>query len=178
MVDARRLAGKVAREFANSNSHVDTAVLGECKRRSERRVDCIATDRGESSATETVCHLRVTIRAKNGHPSAKLAHSNCRTADILTLSEADAVAAMTKTLREITGRPVLIAAIQRISPSSVAGLGQWTRFSETTGVLQKCSATLKATRLSPSLITVSIDAPECRPPEGAPSPPGGGPIYH
>jgi hypothetical protein len=180
MADARRLARKVARQFANSNSHVDTAVLEECKRRGERRVDCLATDRGQSSATETVCRLRVTIRAKNGSPSAKLANSNCRTADILTLSEADALTAMTKTLREITGRPVLIAAIQRLSPSSLTGLGEWTRFSETAGVLQKCSAFLKATRQSASLITVSIDAPECRPPEGALPPPGkggGGPIY-
>jgi hypothetical protein len=177
MADARRLASKIAREFANSNKRVDTAVLEECKRHGEGRIDCLATVRGTSSATETVCRLQVTVRLKKGRPSAKLAQSNCRTADILSLSEADALAAMTKALREITGRPVLIAAIQRLSPSSLTGLGEWTRFSET-GVLQKCSALLSATRKSPSSITVSIDAPGCNPPEDAlPPPKGGGPIY-
>jgi hypothetical protein len=178
MADARRVARKVAREFARSDDRVTTAVVGECKRRSERHVDCFAVDQGESSTTKTVCHLRVSIRARDGSQGAKLASSQCRTTSLLTLTEADALAAMTETLREVTGRPVQIPAISRISQASFAGLGEWTR-TGSSGGQQKCSAILTATRKSLNLVSASIDLPDCRPPQSGTQPPpkGGGPIY-
>lgn len=176
--DARRAARKVAREFARSDDRVTTATVGDCKRRSERHIDCFAVDQGETSTTKTVCRLRVSVRMKNGSPSAKLASSKCQTTSFLMLSEADALAAMTETLSEITGRPVLIAAISRRSQESFVGIGEWTRTGPTGGG-QKCSAILTATRRSLDLVSVSIDLPECIPPQSVNQQPpkGGGPIY-
>jgi hypothetical protein len=177
MADARRAARKAARDFARSDDRVTTATVGDCKRRAEQRVDCVAIDRGKSSTTETVCRLRVSIRATDGNPSARITSSKCRTTSLLTLTEAEAVAAMTATLSEITGRPVRIPATERLSQVSFSGLGEWTR-TGSNGGLQKCSAFLMATRKSLDLVSVSIDLPECSPPSGTPpGKGGGGPIY-
>lgn len=175
MDDARRIARKVARGFAQSDDRVTTAAVGDCKRRSEQRIDCLAVDQGASSTTKTVCRLRVSIRTKNGSPSAKLTSSQCQATSLLTLTEAEALAAMTATLSEVTGKSVLIPAISRRSQDSFSGIGEWTR-TGATGSAQKCTAILTATRRSLTSVTVSIDLPECRggtqPPKG-----GGGPIY-
>jgi len=177
MADARRLARKVAREFARSDDRVTTAAVEGCRRRSAQHVDCVAVDRGESNTTQTVCRLRVSVRAKNGSPSARIASSACRTTSLLALSEADALAAMTGTLSEVTGRPVLIPAISRKSQSSFTGIGEWTRTGPTGG-MQKCTAILTATRVSLNLVSVSIDLPACNPPQSVNQPPkGGGPVY-
>jgi hypothetical protein len=79
MSTARNLARQVARKFTRRNPKVSVSSLGACRRRGERRIDCLATARGESSSSRTTCRLRIRVTAVDRHPKAALGFSNCRT---------------------------------------------------------------------------------------------------
>lgn len=79
MGTARSLAKQLARKFTRRNPKVSVSSLDACRRRGERRVDCLATARGESSSSRTTCHLRIRVTAVDRHPKAALGFSNCRT---------------------------------------------------------------------------------------------------
>lgn len=79
MGTARSLAKQVARKFTRRNSKVSVSSLKACQRRGERRIDCLATARGESNSSRTTCHLRIRVTAVDRHPKAALGFSNCRT---------------------------------------------------------------------------------------------------
>ncbi|MGB7685159.1 MAG: excalibur calcium-binding domain-containing protein [Solirubrobacterales bacterium] len=160
--DARRAALKVAREFARSYDFVTTAVVGECRRRAHRRIDCFAVDRGESSSTRTVCHLRIAVRASNRHPYAELASSNCQTTSILKLTAARARAELDEMASEIAGKPVAVEALERASASSFHGIAHWTRPGATGGG-EKCTAIMEATLRSPNAIQVFLGFFSCEP---------------
>lgn len=160
--DARRAALKVAREFARSNDFVTTAVVGECRRRAQRRIDCFAVDRGESSTTKTACHLRISVRASNRRPYAELASSQCQTTSLLKLTAARARAALDAMASEIAGKPVAVAAIQRISATSFVGRAEWTRPGATDGS-DNCITFLKAVLLAPDQVMASLDLFTCSP---------------
>jgi hypothetical protein len=76
---ARGLAKQVARKFTGRNPKVRVSRLDACRRRGERRIDCLATARGESARSRTSCRLRIRVTAINRHPKAVLASSSCRT---------------------------------------------------------------------------------------------------
>ncbi len=160
--DARRAASKVAREFARSNDFVTTAVVGECRRRAQRRIDCFAVDKGESSTTKTVCHLRIEVRASNRHPYAELASSQCQTTSLLKLTATRARAALDEMASEIVGKPVAVAAIQRISTASFVGRAEWTR-PGATGGSDNCTAFLEAELFAHDQVMVSVDLFSCEP---------------
>jgi hypothetical protein len=79
MGTARSLAREVARKFTGRNPKVGVSRLGTCRRRGERRIDCLAAVRGETSRSRTTCRLRIRVTAVDRHPKAALASSNCRT---------------------------------------------------------------------------------------------------
>jgi Excalibur calcium-binding domain len=79
MGTARSLAREVARKFTGRNPRVGVSRLGVCRRRGERRIDCLGAARGESSSSLTTCRLRIRVTAVHRHPKAVLASSNCRT---------------------------------------------------------------------------------------------------
>lgn len=79
MGTAKSLAREVARKFTRRNPKVSVSSLGTCSRRGERRVDCLATARGETSSSRTTCRLRIRVTAVDRHPKAALASNNCRT---------------------------------------------------------------------------------------------------
>ncbi len=160
--DARRAAHKVAREFARSNDFVTTAVVGECRRRAQRRIDCFAVDRGESSTTKTACHLRIAVRGSNRHPYAELASSQCQTASLLTLTAARALVAISDGAKELLGVPVRIVGISRRSRGSFDALAEWTR-PGTAGGIEKCTAFLKAVLFAHDRVIVSVDLFSCEP---------------
>jgi Excalibur calcium-binding domain len=79
MGTARSLAMQVARKFTRRSPRVSVSSLDACRRRGERRIDCRATARGESSSSRTTCHLRIRVTAVDRQPKATLGFSNCRT---------------------------------------------------------------------------------------------------
>jgi hypothetical protein len=82
---ARRAARVLSRRFVRRNPDVTRAAVGVCRRLGERRIDCFAISRGSTSATQTTCRLRIAVRAKNRHPSPRLASSRCETESTLFL---------------------------------------------------------------------------------------------
>jgi hypothetical protein len=79
MGTARSLAREAARRFTRRNPKVSVSSLGACSRKGERRIDCLATARGETSSSRTTCRLRIRVTAVDRHPKGALAASSCRT---------------------------------------------------------------------------------------------------
>lgn len=79
MSTARRLALRIAERFTRRHPSIDATSLNGCGRQGERRIACLATARGETRKTRTICHLRIRVRAVDRHPKAALASSRCRT---------------------------------------------------------------------------------------------------
>ncbi len=79
MSTARALAKHVTKKFTRRNRKVSVSQLGSCRRSGERRINCLATARGESSNSRTTCRLHIRVTAVDRHPKATLASSNCRT---------------------------------------------------------------------------------------------------
>ena len=158
MNDARRMARKVAREFAQSDGNLTTVTVGKCERRAEQHVNCLAVDSGKSDTTKTICHLRVAVRGSQPL-RAKLASNNCRTRSTLTLTEADALAAISAEMTELVAQPVRILGAERTSRISFTAVVEWTRPSQ--AGLEKCSAIPEAKLWDRDRITVSIPAFDC-----------------
>jgi hypothetical protein len=77
MATARHAALRLARKVARRNPNLTAASLGGCHRRGARRINCLATARGETSSNRTTCRLRIAVRAVNRQPKARLTFSNC-----------------------------------------------------------------------------------------------------
>jgi len=165
IADARRATRKVAREFAQSDGRVTAVFVGQCQRRAMRHVNCLAVDRGNSSTTKTVCHLRVVVLAGSRYPLAEVASSSCRTASRLKLTVASALVAISEEMNELAGAPVQISGIERVSRITLAALIEWTRPSPAVGT-EKCSAIAEAT-LFPNGILVSIATFDCLSPRAS-----------
>jgi Excalibur calcium-binding domain len=163
MQDARRTSRKAAREFAQSDGRVTAVFVGECQRRAERHVNCLAVDRGESKTNKTVCHLRVVVLAGSRYPRAKVASSRCRTTSRLKLTEAQALAAIGEEMSKLAGAPVRIPGIQRISRISFAASVEWTR-SNALNAPENCSGLAEAKTWSQDHIGVSLLVFDCTPP--------------
>lgn len=83
---ARHEARRIARKFTNRNPHVDRLTVGACNRKAERRIDCQATAKGDTSDTATTCHLGITVRAVNRHPVGHLTSTHCTSKSTLKIS--------------------------------------------------------------------------------------------
>ncbi len=161
--DARRAAGKIAREFARSEDGVTRAVVAECQRRAPHRIDCLAVSRGKSTTTRTTCRLRIAVRATSRNPHAGLLSSKCQTKSSLKLTAADALAQFSEQMKEIIGQPVQIVAAERESRLGFRAIAEWTR-PEATGGARSCRGFLTATLIAPpDLVEVSVLFLDCKP---------------
>jgi hypothetical protein len=171
--DARKAAGKIAQEFARSDDSVTTAAVEACRRRASHRVDCLAVSRGNTTTTETVCRLRIAVRATSGNPHAALLSSKCQTQSRFEWTEAEALVALIGKMRELVGQPVQISALERASQTSFRARADWTR-PATTGGTSRCTALLTVTLRGPGVIELSVLVVDCNPPVGQGNSP---PIY-
>lgn len=160
--DARRAARKVASKFARRNPRVTTSAVGRCQRIAERRVDCLAVDRGRTSTSRTVCHLRIAVRAKNRHPDARLASSRCRTTSTLRLTATRARTALREKAAELAGKPVGISNLDRSSAISIRGVSEWSQPRQTGG-RDECFAFMEATLTASDEVQVAVIEFSCEP---------------
>ncbi len=168
--DARRAASKIAQDFARADDSVNTAAVGGCRRRAADRVDCLAVSRGNTTTTETVCRLRIAVRATSGNPRAELLSSKCQTQSRFELTEAEALVALIGKMRELVAQPVQISAFERASQTSFRARADWTR--PGASGTSRCTALLTVTLRGPGVIELSVLVVDCNPPAGqATSPP-------
>lgn len=139
--DARRAAEKVTRQFDRGHAQVSSAAVGTCRRRGERRVNCLASAQGHTSTTKTVCQMRIAVRAVNRHPSARLVSSHCRTRSTVRLRAGQAQDAIRRRGAEIAGKPVAIVFLERQGPRSFIGAVEWTQ--SPGGRKEECAATFE-----------------------------------
>jgi hypothetical protein len=159
--DARRAARKFARKFARRNPRVTSAAVGRCRRRGERRIDCVAIDSGRTSTAKTTCRLRIAVRARNRHPNASLASSRCRTVPILKLTADRARAAIRDKAEEIAGKRVGITELERAAATSFRGLAEWSQPGQT--IRENCFVLIEAVLMPSSEIVVSVIESACEP---------------
>jgi excalibur calcium-binding domain-containing protein len=160
---ARHASRKVVRKFVRRNGRVTGARLGACQRLGERRIDCFATARGKTKATETTCQLRVAVRAVNRQPDARLSSSNCRTRQTLLLTAARAAAAIKARGGEIAGKRVSLELLERKSRTIFRGLVEWTQRPSTASPQEECFAVLQARLARPGDIRVEMLETRCGP---------------
>jgi Excalibur calcium-binding domain len=161
---ARHAAWRVAHKFTRRNPRVSTTRLGACNRLAERRINCLATARGETNTSRTICHLRIAVRAVDRHPKARLVSTRCQTQSTLRLTAAEARAAIKARGAEIAGKPVALELLERKSPTVFGGLVEWTQRLRSDLPQEECFARLQATLLSPGNVRVDVIETRCEAP--------------
>ena len=164
MVAARHAALRVARKFVRRSSKVTGTSLRSCQRRGERRIDCRATARGETSESRTTCHLRIAVRAVNRHPRATLASSNCSTRSKLKLTAARASQAIRARGNELAGKRVNLAFLERQSRTTFVGTAEWSQ--NPTGKAaskEECYASIEAALSAANYLTTRVIETGCEP---------------
>jgi hypothetical protein len=152
----------MARKFARRNPRVTTSAVGKCKRRTEQRVDCLATDRGSTNTSKTVCHLRIAVRGEDGRPDAAIASARCRTIQILRLTAARARAELRAKAAELAAKPVGIINLERSGPTSFRGFAEWTRPGGATQQ-ESCFALMEAVLRPSRRVDVTVIEMACEP---------------
>jgi hypothetical protein len=137
---------------------VDRFTVGACNRKAERRIDCQATARGNTSDTATTCHLGITVRAVNRHPVGHLNSTHCTTKSTLRLTADQARAAIKKKGAEIAGKPVVILFVEREGPRQFVGAVEWTQ-QNSEQQKEECSASFEVEMtLSREIRTSTIES--------------------
>lgn len=161
---ARHEARRIARKFTNHNPHVDRFTVGTCNRKGERRIDCQATAKGETSDTATTCHLGIAVRAVNRHPKARLASSNCKTRFTGKLTASEAADAIRARGKEIAGKRVALGFLERRSRTRFIGLTEWPQTAATTPpVKEECSALIEAALNEGGKVVTALLESSCEP---------------
>lgn len=165
MSTARHLALKIASRFTRRNPRVDTASVDGCSRRGERRIDCAATARGETAASQTTCHLRIAVRAVNRHPKASLGSSRCDTRPKLKLTAKRAERAIRARGNEIAGKGVALGLLERRSRTSFIGTAEWTqrRRAADPASKEECFALIEAELAPSNRLHVRVLERDCEP---------------
>ena len=144
---ARHAAAAVVKKFVRRNAQVARAAVGVCRRRAERRVDCLALAKGETATEQTTCRLRIAVRARNRHPAPRLADVRCRTLTTARLTAREALKAFRDRGAELADKPVGIYQLERLDALSFRGLAEWTRQSEAIPpFLEECFYLMEARR--------------------------------
>lgn len=79
---AERAARKVTRIYVRGAANVTAGHVQACRRRAERRIDCLAVASGRTTAAVTACRLRIAVRGKDRRPKARLQSANCHSRPI------------------------------------------------------------------------------------------------
>ncbi len=157
---ARHEARRIARKFTNHNPNVNRFTVGPCNRKGERRIDCEATAKGNTSDSATTCHLRVAVRAVNRHPVGRLTSSHCTTKSTLRLSADQARAAIRQKGAEVAGKPVVVLFVEREGPQQFLGAVEWTQ-RNTEQQKEECSASFEVEMTSSREIRTSTIESSC-----------------
>lgn len=165
MSAARHLAWQIARKFTRRNLKVSVTALDECNRQGERRINCLATARGETKSSRTTCHLRIAVRAVNRHPKASLASSNCSTRSTLKLTAARAARAIRERGDAIAGKGVSLGLLERRSSTSFVGTAEWTQRRQSGGLVvrEECFAVIEAELMTSNRLRTSMIETGCEP---------------
>src|ERR1700710_63964 len=156
---ARHAARVLAKRFAHRNPAVTSAAVAVCRRLGERRVDCLAVDHGSTSTTKTTCRLRIAVRARNRHPSPRLASSQCETKSTLFLSAVRAKQAMLDAANPIAGRGAAFYQT-RINALEFEGVAWWKQMGQ--AGIETCTLELLAELLPSNQVRVETGTPLCR----------------
>jgi hypothetical protein len=163
---ARRAARQVARRFTRRNPHVDRTRMGACSRLGERRVNCRATARGETTSSRTLCHLRIAVRAVDRHPTASLVSSRCQTHALRLLTATRAANAVRSKGSELAGKRVALGYLERIDRVAFHGTAEWTQPSST-GSAEECFAFMEAALANSGAVRVTVIEQGCETASGA-----------
>ncbi|HWO83772.1 MAG TPA: excalibur calcium-binding domain-containing protein [Solirubrobacterales bacterium] len=166
MGTARSLAKQVVRKFTRRNPKVRVSRLGSCDRSGERRINCLATARGESSTSRTTCRLHIRVTAADRHPKARLASSSCQTRSTLKLTASRAATALRTRGAELAGKPVALGYLERLSSTSFIGSVEWTQRIAGSTSREECFATMEAAMDSAKRIHLELLENAC---EAAPA---------
>lgn len=153
---ARSLAKQVAKRFTRRNPKVSVSRLGSCSRSGERRINCLATARGESSTSRTTCRLHIRVTAVDRHPKARLASSSCQTRSTLKLTASRAASALRTKGAELAGKPVGLGYLERLSATSFIGSVEWTQRLSGPTSREECFATMEASMDSSKRIHLDL----------------------
>lgn len=159
---AERAARKVTRIYVRRAAAVTTGHLQACRRRGERRIDCLAVARGRTAAASTTCRLRIAVRGKNRRPKARLQGANCHTRHE-RLTAARALAALKGAARILAHGPVPIEALERVSLVAFQGYAKWTQPAHPGR--EACFAQLEARRADDGSVTAEALETSCEPAE-------------
>lgn len=158
---ARRAARSIASKFVRRNPRVSALAMASCTRLGERRIDCRATARGQTSTTRTTCRMRVAVRAVNRRPKARLASSSCSTRSIVRLTAAQARSAFLSRGAELAGKRVALGSLERNSRTSFMGMTEWTQRLSTTSPREECFALMEANLTPSRQVRVSVVETGC-----------------
>jgi hypothetical protein len=154
---ARGAARAAARKFVRRNPMVTSANLGPCRRLAERRIDCRGVARGHTRTERTRCHLRITVRAVNRHPKARLASARCTSRSTARLTARAAGSAIRTKGTELAGKRTTLGFLERRSRTSFLGAVEWTRLLPNTPK-EECFALMEAALTSTAQVrTVVIE---------------------
>src|SRR6185312_15902830 len=156
---ARHAAQVIARRFARRNPNVTSAAVGVCRRLGERRVDCLAVDRGNTSTSRTTCHLWIAVRARNRHPAPRLGYARCETESTLFLSAPRARQAMLAAAKPIAGRGAVFYQT-RINALEFEGVSWWKQMGPV--AIETCTLELLAVLLPSNQVRVETGTPLCQ----------------
>lgn len=137
---ARHAAKQVAARFTRRNPRVDQTRMGVCSRLGERRINCLATARGETASSRTLCHLRIAVRAVDRHPVASLVSTRCQTHVLQLLTAARASSALRSRGEELAGKRVALGLLERLNRTAFRGTVEWTQRPSTSGPSEECFA--------------------------------------
>ena len=164
MAAARHAALSLARKFTRHNPHVTTTHLEGCRRRGERRINCLAAARGENSESRTTCHLRIAVRAVNRHPKATLARSRCYTHSKAKLTAVRAERAIRTRGAELAGKPVALGLLERRTRISFLGTAEWTqRPAPEPTTKEECFAFMEAELTPANQVRTAVMESGCEP---------------
>lgn len=162
---ARHAALQAIRKFARRRPQVDTAQVGICERRGERRVVCFGTAVGEGADSRTLCRLRVMVRAVNRRPEARLIGTRCSTRSTAMLTAARAGAALRARGAVLAGKRVFLGFLERQSRTSFTGTAEWTRRPVSApSSREECFALMHAALTSSHRVRVEVIETGCEPP--------------
>jgi hypothetical protein len=153
----RRTAGDVARR----NSLVNTVKVQSCRRRTAKRIVCLAIDQGSTSIQRTTCKVWVRVDLADGRPQASLRSVKCDNEQLLLLRGAPARAALEAAALKLGAENPAIDPV-RLSRLEILGLVGWLRpVDSDPSQTEICSVQMRA-RLSVSgEVTVQADEVRC-----------------
>jgi hypothetical protein len=158
---AREAAKRRARSYNRRSLAIDTIAFNGCARRSREKVVCLFTGRGHTLGSVTTCHLRIPVAGQGSDAGAEGPKTRCHSAQRRQrLSYARARAALRSDANQITGKPVTLAAVERLGPTTFAASAEWSQ-SAANGKLRICNLELEVSLRPSNVLRMRTVSREC-----------------